>query len=1493
MKRFFGFFVVAAFVVAACGTQVTMEVGSRTAALDVSAWEASQWISVVDAPVVTGPVGLDPRAADGASWFVSTVQNGQKVTSAKWMTTALGVYELYLNGRPVGQEVLKPGFTHPEKTRRSFTYDITAAFEKEPGAENVLSAQVTPGWWADKIVTPGGHEGMVGRKCAFRAVLELTYADGSKVLYGTDTDSWKAGIAGPVKHAGIFDGETYDARELPGYATPEKLSVPEVNTEFSGEILPSEGAEIYLRRDLALKPVKAYVWKGATGAREKTDDQPAEHGKVVMIRTYEAGETMTILPGETLVVDFGQNASAVPSFVFKAAEGTVLTCLPAEILNDSNGEVSRGNDGPAGSVYRQNLRLNEHFFRVDYTFAAAEDFVSYEPRCSFFGYRYISVTATDEVQIRSVVSIPVTSIAKDLESGTLTTGDKSVNQLISNAMWGQRSNYLSIPTDCPQRDERLGWTADTQVFTETGTFFANTRLFFHKWMRDMRDSQSETGAFPGVAPTAQYGNDMMRFGWADAGIIVPWTIWKQFGDNEIVDENWEAMDRFMQHVDETRYDEALVGAENGHFEWADWLSYEALESSSGKWYLDEPTHQASFAYWRYLGACYCAIDAGMMADMAAATGRDAGKYRAMESAAKAFLKEQCLDANGNFLTPILNTMQTPAVFALKLGLVEGRARENLIARLKQNFSDHGDCLQTGFLGTSILMQTLTENGMADLAYDLLFQRKNPSWLYTVDNGATTMWERWNSYTAESGMGSNGMNSYNHYAYGCVCQWLWETAAGIAADPAAPGFKHIILKPIPDKRLGSLSARYASAAGVIESAWNFTEDGQWHWTFTIPEGATASVTVPGESATKEYTAGTYKMDIIWNNPAQRGIDQCAALWRPEDGTKEEFDAFVKQWLATTPEARYALFEKLSRALEIFNTQANQLTIELGRPTVLAEGEPGEIDYLLSSYDASAHLSDDLFANKVAFITILNFPHYTLEEKNQLGPGWDRLQWAYARLGDKFTERVPASVSQTVTAVRSAAEAYVDTYNIRMGHLLTEEGERLFPEDMSLLSHWNLRDELKSNYADVPHAHEKQEMIYQVMERIVTQEIPAAVVNNPEYDWAPVSNRVWKNGKEVSLPAEGDVRYSHILNQYHTYLELDRWCPAMPTAIVRNFEGSIEMNDREVEDLFVRFITSDQVKRVGALIAQRLGRDLRPYDIWYDGFKSRSAFSEDDLTAETRRRYPDAEAFHRDMPRMLRNLGFDAAEAQFLADHIVVEGARGSGHAWECLGRTEPARLRTRIGAEGMDYKGYNIAVHEFGHNVEQVTDLYHIDYYPLAGVPNTALTESMAFLFQVRDLQLLGYGRQEIDANATLDIFWGMYEIMGVSLVDMYTWRWLYDHPKATAAELRDAVLAVARDVWNKYYEPVLGTHDSPLLAIYSHMLDYPMYLPNYPIGHIAHYQLEEHLAKCGSDAAFAAELQRIYRQGRLTPQLWMQGAVGAPISVDPILSAVSKILAAR
>jgi len=802
---------------------------------------------------VTGKTGdmENNRAADGANWFVSTVKNEQKVVSAKWMTTGLGVYEIFVNGQLIGEEFLKPGYTHYAKTKRSFTYDVTAALQTDAGAENQLSAQVTPGWWADKIHTPHGYEGFLGKKCAFRGVLELTYADGSKKLYGTDLENWKAGIVGPVTHAAIFDGEAYDARIPMGYDTVEKLATPEVNNEFKGEIVPSAGAEIYLRHDLTLAPVKAYLWKGVEGAKEK------EFGKVIITKEFASGEEMIVKPGETLVVDFGQNCAGVPSFVFKATEGTQLSCLPSELLNDGNGAESRGMDGPEGSVHRLNLRIPETGMLLDYTFGGGNDYVAYHPSHTFYGYRFVSITATDEVTIKSLTSIPVTSIAKEMEIGTITTGNELINKLIANTYWGQLSNYLSVPTDCPQRNERLGWTADTQVFTETGSFFANTMTFFHKWMRDMRDSQSPVGGFPGVAPFGQYGNEMMRLGWADAGVIVPWTVWKQFGDKQIIEENWEAMEFYMNHVNDTKYDHVALREENGNFQYADWLSYEALESTSGQCWGPNGVRPEAVHYWSYLSASYWALDATYMADMAKATGRDANKYQQMAETAKAYIREQFMNTDGTFKLDVLNTMQTPALFALKNGLVEGQAKADMVARLRKNFEEHENCLQTGFLGTSILMATLTENGMEDIAYELLFQRKNPSWLYSVDNGATTIWERWNSYMVDEGMGPRGMNSFNHYAYGCVCEWIWETAAGIASDPAQPGFKHIIMKPIPDKRLGHINAEYQSTAGLIKSAWRYEGD-QWIWDFSIPAGATASVTLPGETEAKHYDAGTYQI-----------------------------------------------------------------------------------------------------------------------------------------------------------------------------------------------------------------------------------------------------------------------------------------------------------------------------------------------------------------------------------------------------------------------------------------------------------------------------------------------------------------------------------------------------------------------------------------------------------------------------------------------------------
>lgn len=837
------------FILISCGKS-SKEV-FRIDSLNDSCWQSSLWISVANAPVVKEKVYDGTRAADGTSWFMSTVKNDKKVSRALWMTTGLGVYEIYVNGKLVGDEILKPGFTHYEKTKLSFTYDVTGCFKTASGDENVLSAQVTPGWWADKIITPGGHDGMIGKKCAFRGVLELTYTDGSKELYGTNIEDWKAGIAGPVTHAAIFDGEEYDARIPLGYETPEKLSTPEVNNEFKGEIFPSDGAEVYFRQYLSLAPVNAYIWESVEGKNEN------DFGKIVIKRKYNAGEPMEINPGENLVIDFGQNTAAVPSFIFSAAEGTVLNCVTSELLNDGNGAKDRGMDGPEGSVHRLNLRIPDTGMKLKYIFADSEGDVNYTPRCTFFGYRFISINVSDKVVIKDIKSLPVTSISKEMEIGCIKTGNELVNKLISNTLWGQRSNYLSIPTDCPQRNERLGWTADTQVFAETGSFFANTSSFFHKWMRDLIDSQGETGGFPGVAPLSQYGNDMTRLGWSDAGVIVPWTIWKQFGDKEIVELSWDAMEKYMSHINETRYDHNTLIGENGNYQWADWLSYEPLESCGGSAFdLNGPLPEA-IEYWNYLSASYWLLDASMMRDMAIGTGRDASIYESMILNAKNYIRDKFFTLGGKFKTDILNTMQTPALFALKNGIFEGKIKDDIIFRLRENFEKHGNCLQTGFLGTSILMPTLTENGMSDIAWNLLFQRKNPSWLYSIDNGATTIWERWNSYMLDQGMGPRGMNSFNHYAYGVVCEWIWETAAGISSDPVNPGFKHIIMKPIPDKRLGSIEAVYNSVSGTIKSSWRYEGD-KWIWEFSIPDGCTASVTIPGESESREYISGDYKI-----------------------------------------------------------------------------------------------------------------------------------------------------------------------------------------------------------------------------------------------------------------------------------------------------------------------------------------------------------------------------------------------------------------------------------------------------------------------------------------------------------------------------------------------------------------------------------------------------------------------------------------------------------
>jgi hypothetical protein len=622
--------------------------------------------------------------------------------------------------------------------------------------------------------------------------------------------------------------------------------------------------------------------------------------------------------------------------------------------------------------------------------------------------------------------------------------------------------------------------------------------------------------------------------------------------------------------------------------------------------------------------------------------------------------------------------------------------------------------------------------------------------------------------------------------------------------------------------------------------------------------------------------------------EKGVRHASSLWRAEDGTPAEFSEFVAANYVSDPDKRKAVFLKISNYFESMGGNMNEITLDLRKVLDEAVGEIDEIDRMFGNYSVGAHLQTDFFNNKIAFVIALNFPYYTLAEKEELGAAWSREEWAMARLGDQFVSRVPAELNQAAGVAMGNAEMYIAEYNIYMGKLRTDDGQQLFPDDMILLSHWNLRDEIKSNYADSENGPQKQEMVYKVMERIIRQEIPAKVINNPDYEWSPWSNKLTKDGTPVEPEAEPDKRYSHVLNIFNSEKAIDPYVPGMNTAILRSFSGGMEISQEDAEVLFDEYLSSPRLKVLGEMISKRLGRDLRPYDIWYDGFKSRSSIPESLLTSKTSVLYPDPAAFREAMPGMLVKLGWSPERARYLADKVVVDPARGSGHAWGAGMKGAVSHLRTRVSDKGMDYKGYNIAVHEFGHNVEQTISLYDVDYYLLSGVPNTAFTEATAFLFQDRDLMLLGMKEDnpEKEKLQTLDAAWSLMEIMGVSMVEMKIWKWLYENPQATPAQLKEQTISIATEVWNKYFAPVMGVSDSPLLAIYSHMINGPLYLQNYAYGQIIQFQIEDHLK--GKD--FSDEIDRMYSLGRLTPQHWMNQAAGVKITAQPILRALDEAL---
>ena len=747
---------------------------------------------------------------NGLSIFRGDFDLPEGTASVKLSATALGIFDVYVNGHLVGNEELKPGWTDYHCRVFEFNYDVTALCVKE----NVVTAAVSNGWWSGRITM--GEYGT--REPAFAAAITCLDGEGKELLSFVTDESWQTVIGGRVLFADIWDGEYYDATMPDAHSFPGGYAWKPV-TLFEGEvpaIVPHVGEPVRVRPAFFQTPKSAVVWRDVK-------DNGTKYGEILPLQTRvgDACEAVTLHRGEKLVLDFGQEIVGRPYICVKAPRRARIEVMVAEMLNDS-GDETRGNDGPGGSLYMANYRTA--LARAVYV-AAGDGVEEYQPRHAFYGFRYFSITADADVEILAVKGVFVSTDMQ--ETGGIETSNAEVNRFIQNVFWGQRCNYLSVPTDCPQRDERLGWSGDTQMFCGAGTYNANARGFLKKWLGDARDGQRVCDGYWDVIPVIE---KLSRSGstkdaavaWGDAGIIVPYMLYVKYNDVETLAEHYDSMERYMEY---------LVSTNGPHKRYGDWLSY-------------VPTDED------YVCLAYYAYDASLMAKMSRILGKEerAAHYEALYARIKAEFNEKYV--KDGMLTV---TTQTACVLALHFGLVDGALRDAVITMLRARIVENDYTLSTGFIGTSLLCITLSEVGMDDLAYSLLLQTRDPSWLYSVRQGATTVWERWNSYTKEKGFGAVNMNSFNHYAYGAVMEWMYAGMAGIKADEDAPGFTHFILSPRPDtrsdaqlptgqERITRVQAYYDSDAGRIESGWDWRE-GAFTYSFKIPAGTTARVEFP--------------------------------------------------------------------------------------------------------------------------------------------------------------------------------------------------------------------------------------------------------------------------------------------------------------------------------------------------------------------------------------------------------------------------------------------------------------------------------------------------------------------------------------------------------------------------------------------------------------------------------------------------------------------------
>ena len=713
------------------------------------------------------------EAPPGVPYLRKTFAVGKPVARATVYATALGLYELRINGQRVGDHILAPEWTDFSKRLRYQEYDVKPLLAT---GENVLGAQVANGWYSGHIGN-GGYQRW-GVSPALFAQLELTYTDGSTERVVTDA-SWKS-HASPLVSTDFMMGESYDAtQEIGGWDKPGFKDAEWVQAAERKELPRVMNGQV-------MEPVRQL---SEIQAKALTEPKPGKY-----------------------TFDLGQNMVGVVRLKVSAPAGTKITLRHAEMLN------------PDGTVYTVNLRGAPS---IDTYICRGGGAETWQPKFAFHGFRYVELTGVKEKPSADAVTGVVFG-SDTPQTGQFTCSDARVNQLQSNIQWGQRGNYLSVPTDCPQRDERLGWMGDAQVFVRTATYNADVAAFFTKWLVDVTDDQGANGAFPDVAPS---GGPAGTPAWADAGVICPWTIYRAYGDLRLLERQYPSMVKWLEFCKAQSVNSIRSGVRGGNY--GDWLSIGANTDTE------------------LIGTAYYAYSARLVSKVAAALGKtaDAEAYEALFQTVKKAFVDKYVTADGH----VAGNTQCGYVMALKFDLLPAPLRAKAADLLEADIIAKGHHLSTGFVGVSYLLPELTRAGKVDLAYRLLLQDTFPSWLFSVKMGATTIWERWDGWTPDKGFQDPGMNSFNHYSLGSCGEWLYDTVAGIGCDPAQPGFKQIVIRPLPGGGLTEAQAQFRSIHGLITSAWK-AGDGTLTLATRIPANTTATVYVPAKESAGVTEAG---------------------------------------------------------------------------------------------------------------------------------------------------------------------------------------------------------------------------------------------------------------------------------------------------------------------------------------------------------------------------------------------------------------------------------------------------------------------------------------------------------------------------------------------------------------------------------------------------------------------------------------------------------------